>query len=235
MRTFLIIISLFIALPQVFAKTSETNNKRFNYGVTLSANAPFVHERKTYINNTEVSKPLNETKMAGSISLFGRVNLKRNYLQLEVGTSVIRDVVSLDIKEFGYSRNLNVDSKNFALTLDIPLLYGYNFIKRDKYELSLFVGPKLRYTYLNKEDINNPQNITFNLNEDTNPITACVIIGMGTKISRVLIDFRYEFGITEHNKPGTFSLYENSVLISEGTFYAKRSINLLSFSLGVIL
>lgn len=235
MRTFLIIISLFIALPQVFAKTSETNNKRFNYGVTLSANAPFVHERKTYINNTEVSKPLNETKMAGSISLFGRVNLKRNYLQLEVGTSVIRDVVSLDIQEFGYSRNLNVDSKNFALTLDIPLLYGYNFIKRDKYELSLFVGPKLRYTYLNKEDINNPQNITFNLNEDTNPITACVIIGMGTKISRVLIDFRYEFGITEHNKPGTFSLYEKGVLISEGTFYAKRSINLLSFSLGVIL
>ncbi|MBQ3555188.1 MAG: PorT family protein [Bacteroidales bacterium] len=235
MRTFLIIISLFIALPQVFAKTSETNNKRFNYGVTLSANAPFVHERKTYINNTEVSKPLNETKMAGSISLFGRVNLKRNYLQLEVGTSVIRDVVSLDIKEFGYSRNLNVDSKNFALTLDIPLLYGYNFIKRDKYELSLFVGPKLRYTYLNKEDINNPQNITFNLNEDTNPITACVIIGMGTKISRVLIDFRYEFGITEHNKPGTFSLYEKGVLISEGTFYTKRSINLLSFSLGVIL
>lgn len=235
MRTFLIIISLFIALPQVFAKTSETNNKRFNYGVTLSANAPFVHERKTYINNTEVSKPLNETKMAGSISLFGRVNLKRNYLQLEVGTSVIRDVVSLDIKEFGYSRNLNVDSKNLALTLDIPLLYGYNFIKRDKYELSLFVGPKLRYTYLNKEDINNPENITFNLNEDTNPITACVIIGMGTKISRVLIDFRYEFGITEHNKPGTFSLYEKGVLISEGTFYAKRSINLLSFSLGVIL
>ena len=235
MRTFLIIISLFIALPQVFAKTSETNNKRFNYGVTLSANAPFVHERKTYINNTEVSKPLNETKMAGSISLFGRVNLKRNYLQLEVGTSVIRDVVSLDIKEFGYSRNLNVDSKNFALTLDIPLLYGYNFIKRDKYELSLFVGPKLRYTYLNKENIKNPENITFNLEEDTNPITACVIIGMGTKISRVLIDFRYEFGITEHNKPGTFSLYENSVLISEGTFYAKRSINLLSFSLGVIL
>ena len=235
MRTFLIIISLFIALPQVFAKTSETNNKRFNYGVTLSANAPFVHERKTYINNTEVSKPLNETKMAGSISLFGRVNLKRNYLQLEVGTSVIRDVVSLDIKEFGYSRNLNVDSKNFALTLDIPLLYGYNFIKRDKYELSLFVGPKLRYTYLNKENINNPQNITFNLEEDINPITACVIIGMGTKISRVLIDFKYEFGITEHNKPGTFSLYEKGVFISEGTFYTKRSINLLSFSLGVIL
>lgn len=235
MRTFLIIISLFIALPQVFAKTSETNNKRFNYGVTLSANAPFVHERKTYINNTEVSKPLNETKMAGSISLFGRVNLKRNYLQLEVGTSVIRDVVSLDIKEFGYSRNLNVDSKNFALTLDIPLLYGYNFIKRDKYELSLFVGPKLRYTYLNKENIKNHENITFNLEEDTNPITACVIIGMGTKISRVLIDFKYEFGITEHNKPGTFSLYEKGVLISEGTFYTKRSINLLSFSLGVIL
>ncbi len=235
MRIILIIISLLIALPQVFAKTTESNNKRFNYGVTLSANAPFVHERKTFINDAEVSKPSNETKMAGSISLFGRVNLKNHYLQLEAGTSVIRDVVTMDIKEFGYSSNLNIDSKNFALTLDIPLIYGYNFIKRDKYELSLFVGPKLRYTYLNKEDINNPQNITFNLNEDINPITACVIIGMGTKISRVLIDFRYEFGITEHNKPGTFSLYENSVLISEGTFYAKRSINLLSFSLGVIL
>ncbi|MBE6299604.1 MAG: PorT family protein [Bacteroidales bacterium] len=236
MRIILIIISLLIALPQTFAQEKKTkDSKKFNYGVSLSANAPFVHDRKTLVNNIVVSKPSNETKMAGSISLFGRVNLKNHYLQLEAGTSVIRDVVTLDIKEFGYSSNLNIDSKNFALTLDIPLIYGYNFIKRDKYELSLFVGPKLRYTYLNKEDINNPQNITFNLNEDTNPITACVIIGMGTKISRVLIDFKYEFGITEHNKPGTFSLYENSVLISEGTFYAKRSINLLSFSLGVIL
>jgi len=68
MRIILIIISLLIALPQTFAQEKKTkDSKKFNYGVSLSANAPFVHDRKTLVNNIVVSKPSKETKMAGNI------------------------------------------------------------------------------------------------------------------------------------------------------------------------
>ena len=236
MRFLFILISILLVLPQTFAQEIKVkSNKRFNFGVSVSANAPFIYDRKMYVNDVEVNKPDNETKMAGCISLFGRVNIKKHYLQIEAGNSIIRDIVILDIKDFGYSTNHNISSKNIAITFDLPLIYGYNFVKKDNYELSLFAGPKMRYTYYNKEDISNPQNISFNINEDINPFTACCIIGMGAKMSKLFIDFRYEFAITVHNKPGTYSLFENDSFISGGTFYAKRAINLLSFSLGVIL
>lgn len=236
MRITLILTSLFLLLPYTFAQNSKENdNKRFNFGISVSANAPFVHDRKMTINDVESNKPDNETKMAGCVSVFGRVNMKKHYLQLEAGNSFIRDIVTLDLYDFEYPTHQNINSRNFAITFDLPLIYGYNFVKKNKYELSLFAGPKMRYTYYNRENISNPQDITFTLNEDINPFTACCIIGMGAKISRLIIDFRYEFAITTHNKPGTYSLYENNTFISEGTFYAKRGINLLSFSLGVIL
>ena len=236
MRIVFILISLLLVLPQTFAQNAKhKSNKRFNFGISVSANAPFVHDRKMIINNVESNTPDNETRMAGCVSLFGRVNIKKHYLQLEAGNSFIRDIVLLDIKDFGYPTHQEINSRNFAITFDLPLIYGYNFVKRDKYELSLFAGPKMRYTYYNKENISNPQDIAFTINEGVNPFTACCIIGMGAKMSRLFIDFRYEFAITVHNKPGTYSLYENNTFISEGTFYAKRGINLLSFSLGVIL
>lgn len=236
MRILFILISLILVLPQTFAQNAkDRSNKRFNYGISVSANAPFIYDRKMFIDDAEANKPDNETRMGGCISLFGRVNIKKHYLQLEAGNSFIRDIVIWDLNDFGYSSHKNINSKNLAITFDLPLIYGYNFVKKDKYELSLFAGPKMRYTYYNKEQISNSQDIKFNIKEDVNPFTASCIIGMGAKISRLLIDFRYEFAITVHNKPGTYSLYENDTFISEGTFYAKRGINLLSFSLGVIL
>lgn len=236
MRNLFLFISLVLLLPQTFAqKVENKSNKRFNFGISVSANAPFVHDRALFVNDVEANKPDNETKMAGSVSLFGRVNMKRHFLQLEAGSSVIRDVVSIDLKNFGYATHQVINSKNTAITFDLPLLYGYNIVKKEKYELSVFGGPKMRYTCYNKENIINPQGITFNISEDINPFTACCIIGIGAKMSRLFIDFRYEFAITTHNKPGTYSLYNDGKRISEGTFYAERGINLLSFSLGVIL
>ena len=235
MRRFLTIIALLLFIIPLSHAQNIKKEKRFNFGISVSANAPFVHERKMFVDWVEVNKPNDETNVAGSVSLFGRVNFKKHYLQLEAGNSFIRDVVILDIKDFGYSSHQGIKTKNFAITFDLPLIYGYNFIKHDKYELSLFGGPKMRYTYHNREKVENPQDITFNIYEDVHPFTACCVVGIGAKISRVMFDFRYECGITVHNKPGTYSLYENGVLISEGTFYAKRSLNLLSFSLGVIL
>lgn len=231
------IFIILIALTATLYSTAQEKNKRcsFNYGVSFSVNAPFVNERKMFVDWQEVDKPYDETKIAGSISLFGRLNINRNYIQLEVGNSFIRDESTFNTESFGATTNNFIKADNFAITLDVPLLYGYNFIKRDKYELSLFGGPKMRYTYLNREDIENSGTTALIIKEDIHPISACCIVGMEAKISRLFIDFRYEFGITVHNKPGTYMLYENDVLTSKGTLYAKRSINLLSFSLGVIL
>ena len=230
-------ILLFFLTAAILTSLAQEKKKRcsLNYGVSFSVNAPFVNERKMFVDWVEVDKPADDTKIAGSVSIFGRLNFKRNFIQIEVGNSFMRDESSFNAKSFGAATDNFIKSDNIAITLDVPLLYGYNFIKREKYEFSLFAGPKVRYTYLNREDIENSSPTTLIIEEDIHPVSACCIIGMGAKISNLFVDFRYEFGITVHNKPGTYMLYENDVLTSKGSLYAKRSINLLSFSLGVIL
>ncbi|MEG1574973.1 MAG: outer membrane beta-barrel protein, partial [Bacteroidales bacterium] len=183
----------------------------------------------------EAELPSNESGIGAMIAIFGRTNINRHYLQFEVGTSFYRNKTIFDIDKFNAATTIQTSINASAFTLDIPLLYGYNFVKKAPYELSLFAGPKMRYTYKYNDTPDNFGTYIFDINEPIHPITGSFIIGMATKISRFILDFRYEFAITVQSKPGTYYLYEGESLLSQGSIYMKRATNLLSFSLGVIL
>ena len=101
--------------------------------------------------------------------------------------------------------------------------------------MSFFAGPKLKYLYKKKSELSAPETYEFVMDEHIRPLTANFVLGLGTSISRFFIDFRYEFGITNLTHPTTYVLYKDGINISEGNIYLKRGINLLSFSIGIIL
>lgn len=235
-KLLLISVCCTLIFPAIRAeKRWKEENKRFNFGLIAGVNAPFVNNRSILVDWKESEKPDNESGIGATVALFGRTNINRNYLQVEIGTSFFRNQTVWDLNEFYTTATSQTNINTSVLTLDIPLLYGYNFVKRQPYELSLFAGPKMRYTYKYKESAGNFGVYTFSIDEPIHPVTACFIVGMATKISRFILDFRYEFAITVQNKPGTYQLYEGETLLYQGNIYMKRATNLLSFSLGVIL
>ncbi|WP_455497217.1 porin family protein [Coprobacter sp.] len=223
----------------ISAQSGTLSKKRFNWGIRAGVNAPFVDMRKSQINGIKIEELSTNSKMGLFISLFSRINFKRHYLQLETATHYTRYRMSLPTEFVSttetriYAEAITIGNKIYSF--DIPLLYGYNFIKQGPYELSFFVGPKLKYLYKRKNELFAPEPYEFKMDEHIRPLTANFVLGLGTSISRFSIDFRYEFGITNLTHPTTYTLYKDGTSISEGNIYLKRGINLLSFSIGIIL
>lgn len=236
----LFLFCIYLLFAGTISAQSDISKKNlFNWGIRVGVNAPFVDMRKSQINGIKIEEPSTNSKMGILISLFARTNFNRHYLQLETETHYMRYRMSprpesvITDGSIGYMEGITIGNKIYSL--DIPLLYGYNFIKQGPYELSFFAGPKLKYLYKKKSELSAPETYEFVMDEHIRPLTANFILGLGTSISRFFIDFRYEFGITNLTHPTTYILYKDGINISEGNIYLKRGINLLSFSIGIIL
>lgn len=239
LRILLLLCTYLFFAGTVSAQSDTSKKKLFNWGVRAGVNAPFVDMRKSQINGVKIEEPSTNSKMGLFISLFSRINFNRNYLQLETATHYTRYRMSPRPESVAttetsmYVEGITISNKIYSL--DIPLLYGYNFIKQGPYELSFFAGPKLKYLYKRKSELSVPVPYKLIMDERIRPLTANFVLGLGTSISRFSIDFRYEFGITNLTHPTTYTLYKDGTMISEGGIYLKRGINLLSFSVGIIL
>lgn len=235
MRWYIVSI-LAILLSIEVIKAEETNsNKLFNFGLVASVNSPFTVSSNLYVDWVECDLPNNESWVGGGVSLFGRFNIKRWYLQVEAGTSIYRNNTTYNTSFFDSTTDEEIDIKSTLLSLNVPVLVGYNIVKKSPYELSIFTGPSLRYIYKNSRDSGVSNGIKLSIDEPVNPSTACYIVGIATKISRFVVDFRYEFDVTVQYKPGEYAVYQDNKITKQGSIYNKSRVNLLSFSLGVIL
>ena len=68
------------------AQVKELNvSKRFNWGIRLGVNAPLVDIRHMSLDGTPVDESDSESSLGLTGSFIGRDNIKRHYIQLEVG------------------------------------------------------------------------------------------------------------------------------------------------------
>ena len=107
-------------------------------------------------------------------------------------------------------------------SFDVPVLYGYNFIKQGSYQMAVFAGPKLRLLLNRKSDI-----IFYNFDEDDlreelHRFSLSFTLGLSVAISPIFFDFRYDIGMLNLTKH-----------LSSGDVNYRRRDNVLSFSLGI--
>ena len=216
---------------------AQERQKWVEWGIKAGVNAPYIAIEEFEINGIKKDDPETQTQVGYFFALFSRVNLHKHYIQLEASTHYTRSEIAVDLTDFGYSlENTGIDPtskiKFHRRTLEVPLLYGYNFVKKNPYELALFVGPKLRYSFDRGNDDTQSSNNAIEIHEEVQPLTACIVFGLGTRISNFVLDVRYEFGVNNISKSSVYTLKlptgENS-----GELTLNRRMNLMSFSLGV--
>ena len=80
-----------------------------------------------------------------------RINMKKHFIQPEVSYNVTKCEISFD-KLGSQHPAIEPDYASVQSVLhsiDFPILYGYNVVKKGPYGMSIFVGPKLRYLWGN--------------------------------------------------------------------------------------
>ena len=238
----LLILSLFIlpALAQFWKqdaaeKILKTNNKAFNFGVRAGFNSSMYLVSDFKIKDVTIDEIQNNYKIGGFVALFGRFNISRHYIQPEISYQISRSEITFD--KLG-SQHPEIEPDYASIhakihSIEFPVLYGFNIIKKGPYGLSVFAGPKAKFLWKKKNEITFENFEQKDMEEELHPLCLSAVLGVGVNISRIFFDFRYEQGLTNISKTVTYENMPSSKDESNNIVFRRREA-ILSFSLGVM-
>lgn len=227
-------------LLSVLAAAQPAQKKVFNYGVMAGVNAPFVDIHSFSVNGQRMNNPTVSSRVGYLVALFSRVNMRRHFIQLEASTHYSRSDFHLNLGDLlPESPGDQVPAVQLAdyheriRSVEIPLLYGYNFIKSGPYELSFLIGPKLKYIFNRQGNVKERIGKEVVFDEDLNRCTLNLVLGLSTTISNLLLSARYEFGLQDISESLNYGIKTGGNYYT-GTADLRRAMNLISVSVGVM-
>lgn len=223
-------LSLLFAIPAM-AQDEEEEAAGVNFGFKAGFAATIYQISSLEVNGVDVTDDIEETSRVGYFgTIFTRINIGRHFIQPEVTFLTSKYTISFDKSSITGAANdagvLQYSMTNY--TIDVPILYGYNFVKSGPYMMSLFLGPKLRFplTGISKQKFVNFDDT--GIREHIKHVQVAAEIGLSVTISRVFFDFTYDFGLQnmshyfESDNPGYSIKFD-------------RHKNMMAFSLGFML
>lgn len=237
-RTLTIWITLLLSASMVWGQgNGETTSDKpqvVNFGFKAGFNSSMFNVSDFIIKDVTINDIQNTYKIGYFASLFLRLNLGVHYIQPELSYQISRCRIGFDKlgsthpeapSDFAY-----INSKLHSI--ELPVLYGYNIIKRGPYGLSVFIGPKFKYLWDKKNKISF-DNLDHEIEEKVRPLNLSITAGVGVNISRIFFDFRYEHGLNNISKAVNYvDTPEEKEKASDIIFRRKESV--LSFSFGVM-
>lgn len=226
---YILLFLLLIPLFTLTAQEEKNNSIKCNAGIKVGFQAATYNITKFRIEGYRYDDSAIQSNKTGyAITPFVRLSIGRSYFQTEAVLSISRH--NFDFQEINPADQLIILPSEYNLTtycIQVPLLYGHNFVLSDIYGMSIFTGPKAKFIFTghDKQEFVNFSDTS--LYEDLRPVVFFWEIGLGVKISRFFFDFTYDFGFTDNTR-GVVSKNTNK------RFDAERIDNLLSFSVGMI-
>ena len=198
-------------------------DKAFNFGAKVGFNATFPVINSLSINGKEAENIDIEYKVGYLAAVFCRVNIERFFLQPSFSwhrsEGNIRFSIPQSLPENNMLSNTSATTDLLMMktsSLEVPIMVGYNLVKKGPYGLSLMVGPKLKYNY----------KIAYT------PFGVNIATGVGVSIGRLFFDFVYEFGLNQVESD--FEKVNNPVPEINYDINIDKRTNVMSISLGVL-
>lgn len=233
--------AVFISLCMLLITTysfgqEEPNDKVVNFGFKAGFNSSMYLVSRFKIKDVTIDEIQNNYKIGYFGAFFVRLNLSNHYIQPEINYQVSRCEIVFD--KLG-SQHPEIDPDYASInskihSIEVPVIYGYNIIKKGPYGMSVFGGPKIRYM------LNKFNEITFDnfdqkgMEETLYPLNISFTVGVAVSISRIFFDFRYEQGLHNISKSVIYDGITPELSNEQSNITFNRRDNVLSFSLGIM-
>lgn len=237
MKNIALLIIMFIGwnLSCFAQENSETSHgKNINFGIKGGFNTAMYFIDEFKIKDITIDEIQNNYKVGYFGAMFVRFNMKKHFIEPELSYHVSKSEITFD-KKGSQHPDIEPDyaSINSTIhTIELPVLYGYNFIKEGPFGMSFFAGPKLKYVWNKKSELVFSNFDQQGIKEKPYPFNLNVVGGVGVNISKIFFDFRYEVGLGNISKSVTYTESNPDGTVSEANMIFKRRSNLLSFSFG---
>ena len=226
-----LIICILLLFPCLLGAQESDKRLRFNAGLKVGFQAvtyndpTFGIEGYTYNSNT-----IQSNRIGYTVSPFMRLSRGRLYIQIESAFGITRHSFDFtDTRESSIEKitpNIpQYDLKTYCL--QVPILFGYEFVKQEKYGMSVFTGPRTKFTFTSLDDQQYRHFAYDDLHEILKKKTYYWEIGLGIKIHNVFFDFVYDMGLTDASE------YIEAPKVKK-QFKTERKDNILRFSVGMI-
>lgn len=227
----IIAVMLLTVIPICAIAQEKRGHLHFNAGVKAGVQAITYNDPKFSIEGYEFDhNNIQSNKIGFTVSPFIRLGLGRFYVQTEATLGITRH--SFEFKDISVAEAGNAPTGTATYELEtyciqVPILLGYNFIQEGRFGMSIFTGPRTKFTFTahSNQDFNHFK--YEGLKEILEKRVYYWEFGLGVNIHNVFFDFAYDIGITNAAK--------HVVSDKEGVkFKSDRKDNILSFSVGVI-
>lgn len=216
----------------------RVEDKAFNFGAKVGFNATFPVLNSLSVNGKEAENIDIEYKVGYLAAIFCRVNIERFFLQPSFSwhrsEGNIRFTIPQTLSEENFQNNTMVSSDLLMMktsSLELPIMVGYNLVKKGPYGLSLMIGPKLKYNYKLAYTVESSSTQIDYVNENT-PFGLNIATGVGVSIGRLFFDFVYEFGLNQVESD--FERVDNPVPEINYDINIDKRVNVMSISLGFL-
>ena len=216
---------------------THRHDRRVNFGIKGGFTSSLFLVSDLVLNGTVIDEVQNNYKIGYFGALFMRINMKKHFIQPEVSYNVSKCEITFD-KLGSQHPAIEPDYASVQSVLhsvDFPILYGYNVVKKGPYGMSIFAGPKLRYLWGKHNEITFKNFDQKGIHERLYPFNVSAVIGVGVNISRIFFDFRYEQGIGNISKSIIYDNINSDGSTGVSNIIFRRRDSALSFSLGFIL
>ena len=226
-----LIVCILLLLPCTTIAQEADRKVRLNAGFKIGFQAITYNDPSFEIDGYEYNEnTIQSNKIGYILAPYLRLSKGSIYLQAETAFGITRH--SFDFTDVRQSNitNVNPNTPIYNLTtycLQVPIVIGYEFIKQNKYCMSVFAGPRTKFIFT-AHDKQEFKHFSYDDLEDELEKKAYFIeVGLGVRIYNVIFDIVYDLGLTDASK------YISAPKMGK-QFKAERRNNILSFSVGMI-
>ena len=213
------------------------NTKKVNFGFKAGFSSSKFMVSELKIKDATIDEVQNNYKIGYFGSVFMRFYMKKHFIQPEISYNVSKGEIVFD-KLGSQHPDIEPDYATVKSTIHsvgLPVLYGYNLVRKGPYGMSLFGGPKVRYLWGKQSEISFHNFDQKGMKEKLHPANVSMILGVSVNISRIFFDFRYEHDLCNISKSIVYDNINSDGSTGVSPIVFRRRESALSFSLGVIL
>ena len=226
-----LIVCMLLSFCCTLAAQESDNRFKFNAGIkagfqAIAYNDPeFEIDGYSYNENT-----IHSNKIGYTIAPFFRLSYGRLYIQTDAAFGITHRNFDFTDKHKNSIEEITPNIPQYDIRtycMQVPLLIGYEYIKKAKYGMSVFTGPRTKFTFTSLDKQQFKHFVYNDLEEVLKKKSYYWEIGFGVRIHNVFFDFVYDLGLTDTSR---YIISPNS----DKKFKSGYKENILSFSVGMI-
>lgn len=202
------------------------------WGVRLGFAATGTYVTDAFIDGHQLTEYTQDTQVGNFSAVQLRLNSKRLLVQTGIGLSFNKSSFSMDKNSWNPEAEESNDmSCSYSmLSVTTPVQFGFHIVNRPPYCMSVFTGPRLRYTPAAKYKVKYTNLDPYNFTDSPIELVVGWTAGLSVQTGRTFLDFEYEATINTISGP----MHDLNDIDPAPNYRMNRRIGIISFSYGIM-